>query len=513
MTDESNKPTRITVDTPSTDATPDNATLAGPNIGLATSGPTARIATAEEMSPAAASPKALKTITPPPEPGPKPNIAPPPTEEGPPPWNARRFVIFGSLVVALLVGGLGGWATFTQIAGAIISTGQIEVDRNRQVVQHLDGGIVAEILVDEGDVVEADQVLIRLDGTLLASELTVIESQYYELVARRGRLEAERDGASVIEFDPEVVDVAAQRAEVADLVAGQVRLYNARAESLSKEVDQLAKRRIQIGNQIDGIQAQQAALGTQLDLLRDELADQTDLMNKGLTPKTRVLSLQREEARLAGSLGELTANKAESEGRITELEIEILKLETSRREEAITRLRDLQFRELELAEQRRALIERMSRLEIKAPLSGVVYGLQVFAERSVIRPADPVLFLVPQDRPLVIATRVEPIHIDQVFPGQNVILRFSALDARTTPELNGIVTIVSADAFTDDQAGISYYRAEVVLEEGEIDRLPKHVKLLPGMPVEAYLRTNDRSPLAYLLKPLADYFNKAFRES
>ncbi|MEM8553756.1 MAG: HlyD family type I secretion periplasmic adaptor subunit [Pseudomonadota bacterium] len=437
----------------------------------------------------------------------------PPAKPPAAPWNSRWHVRFGMIVVFILVGGFGGWAVFSQIAGAIIATGQIEVDRNRQVVQHPDGGVVEEILVDEGDTVVAEQVLIRLDGTLVRSELAIIESQYYELVARRGRLEAERDGRDVLEFDDDLITVAATRADVADLMDGQQRLYAARAESLEKEIDQLSKRRTQIGNQIEGILAQQTALGQQLALLRDELGDQMDLMNKGLAQRSRVLALQREEARLAGSLGELVAAQAESEGRITELEIEVIKLETRRREEAITRLRDLQFRELELAEQRRALLEQLSRLDIKAPVSGVIYGLQVFAERSVIRPADPVLFLVPQDRPLVIATRVEPIHIDQVFPGQEVIVRFSALDARTTPELTGEVTQVSADAFTDEQVGMSYYRAEVVLQDGEAEKLPGDAVLLPGMPVEAYLRTDDRSPLTYLVKPLSDYFNKAFRES
>ncbi len=437
----------------------------------------------------------------------------PPAKAPPPPWAARRHLIFGSLVVAVLVGGFGGWAMFAQIAGAIISTGQIEVDRNRQVVQHPDGGVVEAILVDEGDMVEAETVLIRLDGTLLRSELAVIENQYFELVARRGRLEAERDGRTEIDFEEDLIATAQFRPEVADLIDGQERLFEARLESLAKETEQLGKRRNQIDNQIEGIVAQQAALGTQLDLLRSELLDQTDLLNRGLAQRARVLSLQREEARLAGTLGELTASQAESEGRITELEIEILKLETQRREEAITRLRDLQYRELELAEQRRALQERLARLEIKAPVAGIVYGLQVFAERSVIRAADQVLFLVPQDRPLVIATRVEPIHIDQVFPGQEVIVRFSALDARTTPELVGLVTQVSADAFNDEQSGMSYYRAEVVLDEGQQNRLPEDVALLPGMPVEAFLRTDDRTPMAYLLKPLTDYFTQAFRES
>lgn len=428
-------------------------------------------------------------------------------------FSARRTLTMGVLVLVLLVGGFGSWAVFTNIAGAIIAPGQIEVDQNRQVVQHLDGGVVAEILVGDGDRVEAGEVLIQLDGTLLRSELAIIENQLFELMARRGRLEAERDGSDHIEFEPDLLAVAAENGEIAGLVAGQERLFRVRLETLEKEIDQLSKRKSQIGNQVEGIVAQQDALDIQLGFIREERADQQRLLEQGLAQKPRLLSLQREEARLAGTLGDLKAQEAESAGRMTELDIELLKLEVARREDSITTLRDLQYRELELAEQRRSLKEQLSRLDMTAPVSGIVYGMQVFAPRSVIRAADPVLYIIPQDRPLVIAADVEPIHIDQVYPGQDVRLRFSALDARTTPELDGVVTYVSADALVDEQRGISYYRAEVQLSEEEAQRLPGDVTLLPGMPVETFLRTNDRSPLAYLIKPLSDYFVKAFRES
>ncbi|MBE3640392.1 HlyD family type I secretion periplasmic adaptor subunit [Mangrovicoccus algicola] len=428
-------------------------------------------------------------------------------------FAARGFITAGLIMLAVLVGGLGGWAVFTTIAGAIVASGQIEVDRNRQVVQHPDGGVVQDIRVDEGDAVTADQVLVRLDGTLLQSQLNIVENQYFEILARRGRLEAEENGLAEISYDPDLLAVAAENPEIAELIDGQQRLFEARNASQAQEAEQLGKRRAQIANQIEGITAQQEALGTQLSLIRDELSDQTDLLNKGLAQRTRVLALQREEASLAGQLGELVASEAESEGRITEIDIEILKLDTSRREEATTTLRDLRYRELELFEQRQSLREQLSRLDIRAPVSGIVYGLTVYAERSVIRAADPVLYIVPQDRPLVIATKIETIHVDEVYPGQEVMVRFPAFSSRTTPELEGHITVVSADAFQDEQSGASFYRAEVVLEEGEAERLPGHVALLPGMPVEAYMRTTDRSPLAYLVKPFTDYFTRAFRES
>ncbi|MDA7425082.1 HlyD family type I secretion periplasmic adaptor subunit [Thalassococcus lentus] len=425
----------------------------------------------------------------------------------------RVPMITGLVALGILVGGFGTWAATTNISGAIIASGSIEVDQNRQVIQHPDGGVVAEIVVDEGDTVAQGDTLLRLDRTLLDSELAIAEGQYFETLARRGRLQAERDNAEEIAFDPALLERATLDPEVAELVEGQRNLFVARLDSVGREVEQLAKRADQIADQVTGISAQQKALTEQLALIEKELADQQQLLDKGLAQASRVLSLQREQARLLGSVGELTAQKAQAEGRITELDIEILKLETRRREEAITNLRDLQFRERELAEQRRAIQERLSRMEITAPVSGIVYGMTVFAQRSVIRPAEPVMFLVPQDRPLVIAAQVEPIHIDQLFVDQEVSLRFSSLDQRETPELFGSVVQISADAFEDETSRVRYYRAEIVLQDGEIDRLPEGSSLIPGMPVEAFIRTEDRTPLAYLVKPFTDYFAKAFRES
>ncbi len=425
--------------------------------------------------------------------------------------KARGHLIIGFIALLILVGGFGAWSMLANISGAVIAMGQVEVDQNRQVIQHLDGGIVAEVLVDEGKPVDAGQVLLRLDSKDLSGELAIVEGQLYELMARSGRLQAERDGADAITFDPELLDVAAQSPDMAELVQGQTSLFEARRQSVDKEVEQLNRRAAQTESQIAGVDAQKEALEIQLALIAEELASQQDLLDRGLAQASRVLSLQREEARLRGSIGELAANRAEAEGRVTEIEIEILKLETRRREDAITRLRDLQYNLLELKERRRLLLERLSRLDIRAPLAGIVYDLQVTTERAVIQAAQPVLYLIPQDRPLVITARVEPIHVDQVYVGQDTTLRFSTFDQRTTPELFGRIVQISPDAFTDERTQSSYYRAEVELLEGEFDKLAGQ-EVLPGMPVETYIRTEERTPMAYLVKPLTDYFNRAFRE-
>lgn len=427
-------------------------------------------------------------------------------------FSSTKPLAIGLIASLLLIVGFGGWAVMAQLSGAIIATGQIEVDQNRQIVQHPDGGVVSEILVEEGDTVANGDVLLRLDPRNQQSELSIIQGQLFELMARRGRLVAERDNLESVTFDPRLIEAAQIDPAINELKSGQEQLFHARRENLTKQVEQLRKRTSQIDNQIDGIIAQKAALNTQLELIEIELVDQQKLLDRGLAQASRVLALQRTQAELSGNLGDLIAREAEAAGRITEIEIEIQSQYTKRQEEAITRLRDQQFRAMELEERAKALIDRLERMDIRAPASGIVYGLTIFTPRSVIRPAEPVMYLIPQDRPLIIAAQVSPINIYELFITQDVTLRFSALDQRQTPELFGKVVKVSADAFVDEATRATYYRAEIILNDGQIDRLPANITLIPGMPVEAFIKTSDRSPLSYLVKPLTDYFVKAFRE-
>lgn len=427
-------------------------------------------------------------------------------------WSASLPVFIGTLALITLVAGFGTWGVMANIAGAIIASGQIEVEQNRQVIQHPDGGVVATVNVTEGERVKKGQTLLTLEATQLQSRLNVSEGQLFEILARISRLEAERDNADTLTTDPLLLETAAERPQLKTLIEGQGRLFRTRVAANAQAVEQLGKRKSQISNQVDGIRAQQEALALQLELLEGEIAAQQDLLDKGLAQASRVLALRREDARLRGQLGELTASLAESEGRITEIDLEILRLRTQREEEAITQLRDLQQREFELREERLNLLDQLSRLDITAPVSGLVFGLTVFGERSVIRSAEPLLSIVPQDRPLLITGEVSPLNIDEIFLGQPATLRFSTFDARATPEVFGTVSNISGDVFTNEVTGQNYYRIEMVLNEGEITRLGD-VALVPGMPVDAFIQTNDRSPIAYLLKPLTDYFNRAFRET
>ena len=425
--------------------------------------------------------------------------------------QARAPLWLGGVTLAVLLGGFGLWSVATTISGAIIASGRIEVEQNRQIVQHPDGGVVAEILVSEGAEVRAGDILLRLDGTLIRSELGIIESQLFEAQARRARLEAERDGLDAMVISEALRAMAETDANAAEQLDGQRRLFAARAETLARTLEQLDRQQAQTQSQIDGIDAQAAALTRQLALVAEELADQQTLLDRGLTQAARVLALQREEARLSGQVGELAASRAQAESRITELELQALALTAQRREEANTQLRDIGTTELQLIQRQRALAEQVARLDIRAPASGTVLGLQVTTPRAVLRPADPVAFVIPQDRPLIITVQIPPIHIDEVQVGQPVKLMFSGFSSRTTPELNGHVALVSADALTDQATGATYYRAEIALAATEAERLGQ--TLLPGMPVDAFIQTQARSPFAYMVKPFTDYFVQAFRET
>lgn len=428
------------------------------------------------------------------------------------PFSIHRPTLLGLGALLALLLGFGLWSTLTTISGAIVAQGQIEVDRNRQIVQHPDGGVVTEILVTEGASVAAGDALLRLDGAVLQSELTIVTDQLSELSARSARLTAERDGADAPGFPADLLAEGKTDPQVASQIDGQLRLFTARRATLDEQALQLSRRIAQIRSQGEGITAQSAALATQLALIKDELASQQSLLDKGLAQQGTVLALQREEARLNGQMGELAANLAQTEGQVTEIEIQISGLSTRRREEATTELRDIGPVILELAERRRALTERIARLELRAPVSGIVLGLQVTTPRAVLRAADPVLYIVPQDRPLVITARIAPIHVDEVAVGQSAELVFSAFASRETPHLKGQVIMISADALSDPETGAAYYLARLELSAGERTRLGDKT-LLPGMPVEVFLQTGARTPLAYLVKPFTDYFARAFRES
>jgi HlyD family secretion protein len=418
----------------------------------------------------------------------------------------------GSLTLLCLVCGLGAWSVLTTLAGAVIAPGRIEVSERGQVVQHLDGGLVTAILVREGERVAAGDVLLRLDGGALRSDLAILQTQAMELSARRARLKAQRDGAGVLTFDNGLRAAAAADDDVAEMIAGQAGLFARQARGLAEATELLEARIAQIESRLRGLADQKAAVDAQKALLKDELQSLRKLLGRGLVPAARVWDLERELARLDGRRGEVASAEAEAAGRIIETQIEIAALVTRSREAAEAELREVIAREHELSERIRALAERIDRLDLRAPAAGLVLGLAVTTPQSVVARGETLMVIVPQDRPLLATARVPVAHVDEVQPGQSVRLVFFTLPTRNAPEMTGKVTLVSADALTDERTGKPYYRAEIAIDIASLDALAGR-GIVPGMPVDAYLRTEDRTPLSYLLKPFTDYFRQAFRET
>lgn len=434
------------------------------------------------------------------------------TTGDPPRWSAARPILIGCAALAFLIGVLGVWSVQARIAGAVIAPGIIEVENKRQIVQHPQGGVVGAILAQDGDLVAAGDVVVRLDDTALQSDLKVLETRLYEIQARIARVEAERDGRATLSVPDNLATLATTKPELDGLIDDQTRLFEARRETLDRERGLITEGIAQTRNRIAGKEAQLAAFREQADLLDAEIADSQSLLDRGLAQASRVLALRRERARILGETGSLTASIAQLRGQIAELEIQALRLQSRHREEATAMLSDLRASESELIENRLSLRATLARMSIRSPVSGVIFGSRVSAVQAVISPAEPIMYVIPQDRPLIVSSLVPASHIDQVGIGQEVVLRFTSFDQRRAPEIFGEVVRLSADVFTDEMTGLAFYRAEVSPLAAEMEKLEGRA-LLPGMPVEAYFRTAERSPLSYLAKPILDYFNRAFREA
>lgn len=427
-------------------------------------------------------------------------------------WSMRRYNWIGVASVIALVGGFGLWATMTEISGAVIGMGLIEVETKRQIVQHPDGGVVGEILVRDGDLVKAGQVVIRLDDTFARADLLVIESQLFPLLANRGRLAAEQTDAAEVTFDPELVERSLKDASLVGIMKTQVSLFKTRRDNRDKQIGQLREKLGQVKLQIDGLVSRQAGLESQLRLVRSDLEGQRRLLKQSLTQKSRVIQAEREEAQISGNIGETIASIAEARARMAEIEIAILNVSSQLREEAITQLNDTDAKISELRERRASLTERLSRMDILSPADGRVFGSTVHAMRTVIRPAEPIMYIVPEKVKLVLNTQIPPNEIDQVHVGQEADIRFNVFDRRRTPDLHGTVTFVSADIIQNERTGASYFTAIVEPKPGEVETKLKGLVIQPGMPAEAFITTSKRSPWSYLTQPLAIYFEKAFRE-
>lgn len=427
------------------------------------------------------------------------------------PWPLRGAILAGLLGMAVLFGGVLAWGVTARIQGAVIAHATLEPFHPSQPVQHPDGGVIDRVLVDDGDTVAAGDVLLELDGAYLSAELAMIEAQYFELLARQGRLAAERGDLTAPDFAPELLAQARTRPELAPLLTGQSALFDLRLQSFEQASEQLERQAMQVVAEDDGLTHQIAANAMQATLVADELRDQSSLRDRGLTQAARVTSLQREAARLSGEEAAFQARKAALAARLAQIEMERMQRQTQRRQEAETELRDIGLRLVELAERRRALAERSARLRVRAPVAGVVHDMAPMGPHSVIRPAQPLLSIVPQNQPWRVAARISPADIDAVRIDQPVALRLSGHGRDLPSGVSGRVVRIAPAALIDEGTRAPYFRVEIAAPPDDLLRrgMPQ---LRPGLPVEAHIATSARSPAAWLLDPLSRYFRRAFRE-
>lgn len=424
--------------------------------------------------------------------------------------SLRSLTLAGTAAAALFAGTVGVWAVATTLAGAVVASGQFVVDGNVKKIQHATGGIVGELRVREGDRVEQDAVLIRLDDTVTRANLQVLVKQLDEFSARRARLQAERDKRDSVTVAPELASRTSEP-EIAELVAAEASLFEARRAARDGQKAQLSKRVSQLQDEIEGLKAQQSALDRQAVLIREELGAVHDLYAKNLVSLNRRAALEREMARLDGQKGQLVASVAQSEGRIAETQLQIIQIDDSLREEVMKELREIQGKSAELSERRIAAEDQLKRVEIRAPSAGFVHQLAVHTVGGVISPAEPAMLIVPAEDSLQVEARINPPDIDQVALGHAAQVKLHAFNQRTTPELTGTVTRISADTSRDQQTGAAFYTIRVTVQPAEFARLAPH-RVTAGMLADVFVRTEDRTPLEYIIKPLKDQIAKAFRE-
>lgn len=417
-------------------------------------------------------------------------------------------VLTGFALSILLVLGLGGWAATAELAGAVIAAGSVSVDRNLKAVQHRDGGIVGEITVREGDFVKAEQVLLRLEDAQTRAELSIVRSQLAELSARRARLIAERDGLANVDFPAGLRD---ESPAAAIAVIGEGRLFSGNRTHRESQKQQLELQIEQIGEEIRGLEAQRKGKIDELALVDAQFRKIKGLFDKGLVEAPRVYTMERELAQLLGERGEIDAGIARARTRMGEIRVQVLAVDENARTEAQRELSLVVTRHSELQERRTAIEDRLLRTDIRAPISGIINELNIHTIGGVITPAEVLATIVPEDAKLKVEAKIPPVSIDQVAVGQRTRLRFSAFNQRTTPELDGRVVRVSPATSRDAVTGEVHYLADVEALPGELAKLGNKA-LIPGMPVEVFITTEDRTALSYIVKPFTDQFTKAFRE-
>lgn len=426
--------------------------------------------------------------------------------------SIQRYMIAGMVIVGFVTFGIGGWAATSELTGAVIGQGVLVVDSSVKKVQHPTGGVVGELRVREGDKVLAGDILLRLDETQTLANATIVSKSFDELVARQARLEAERDNADQITFPKLLLERTRDPAsEAARAIAAERSLFDLRRQARGGQKAQLKERSAQLQEEIKGYLGQAEAKQREVDFIHKELEGVRTLWEKKLVPMNRLTALERDTARLEGERSQLSGMTAQAKGKIAEIELQIIQIDQDLRTEVGKDLIETRSKISELAERKTAAVDQLYRIDIRAPQSGRVHQLTVHTVGGVISPGEQIMLIVPDADALAVEVKIAPRDIDQVYVGQAASMRFAAFDQKTTPEIEGEVSLVSADLTQDQRTGTSYYTARVLLKPEELARLG-NAKLLPGMPVDVFIKTPGRTALSYLIKPLRDQAERAFKE-
>jgi HlyD family secretion protein len=424
--------------------------------------------------------------------------------------SIHRHVLAGLIIVLVLAGGVGGWAGTMTLSGALIAQGQVVVDSNVKKVQHPTGGIVGELRVRDGDRVKQGDIVVRLDDTVTRANLAIVNKGLNELYARRARLESERDGLAAIRF-PEDLLARESDPEVASLMDGERKLFDLRSSARNGQKAQLRQRVEQLGEEIRGLKAQRESKEKEIKLIIREKEGVHDLWKQKLVPLTKLTQIERDETRLEGEAGQLIAQTAQVGGKISETELQIIQIDRDLSSEVAKETREIDGKIGEFVERKVTAEDQLKRIEIRAPQDGTVFQSTAHTVGGVITAGDAMMLIVPEADSLTVETKVNPQDIDQVRDGLPALLRFSAFNQRTTPEIYGKVSRISADASTDQRTGQTYYTVRIALPADEVAKLGE-VRIVPGMPVETFIQTGDRTMISYLTKPLHDNLMRMFRE-
>jgi HlyD family secretion protein len=424
--------------------------------------------------------------------------------------SISRHMLAGLVIVIVLAGGVGGWAGTMTLSGALIAPGSIVVDTNVKKVQHPTGGIVGELRVRDGDRVKQGDIVVRLDDTVTRANLAIVTKGLDELAARKARLESERDGSDQVKFPADLL-ARAKDPDVAAILDGERRLFDLRRNARIGQKEQLRQRIEQLNEEVRGLKAQKESKEKEIKLVLREKDGVYDLWKQKLVPLTKLTELERNEARLEGENGQLTAQVAQAAGKISETELQILQIDRDLSSEVAKETREIDGKIGEFIERKVTAEDQLKRVDIRAPQDGTVFQSNVHTVGGVITAGDAIMMIVPDADSLTVEAKVNPQDIDQVQLGQNAMLRLSAFNQRTTPEIMGNVTRISADTTTDQRTGQSYYTIRISMPPDEVAKLGE-VRIVPGMPVEAFVQTGERTMISYLVKPLKDQLMRMFRE-